>query len=162
MIIDLILLIIITSLFFLFLSQQTGKTAFEAQAISNQNSYAHELLTSTLQYNMNSTYENATVAELINAFHCGNTGVKADLNQTINSVISSFGKKDYYFILKSQAPGAALESFGSCSSYIESNYSCCVKIEKITLANFDLNLTCNSTASISLGVWPKSIEVKPC
>lgn len=162
MVVDLILLIIITSVFFIFLSQQTGHIALEAETIRSQNSYMRSLLSATLNYKINSTYQNATVAEAISAYHCNLNVDKSTLANITRSIVENLSKKNYYFILTSEASDAPFKNFGVCSKFIEENYSCCVKIEKITLSTVNIDLPCNSTAKITFGAFPDSIEVKKC
>lgn len=164
MIIDLILLIIISSIFFIYLSRQTSEQSINAGAVRSQSAYVQNLLMSTLNYK---TDENATIAELIGMNYCGNH-TRNKVNASVNYVMEKLNKPDYYFIFTACADGnCSSSSLAVCSEEVSNKYgSCCVKTEKINIALFNLTLpgACGSheNVMVSLGIWPKSMEVKKC
>lgn len=164
MVVDLILLVVITSIFFIFMSQQSSNQGIDAGIIKSQNFYTDKLLNAVLNQEIkDSTFKNAKVSELIGALHCDMGGTYPTINKTINEMLLNVSKQNHYFILSSVSKDANTSYIASCSPYIESNFGCCVNIEKMTTSTIELDLPCNnSKATISLGVWPKSMEVQPC
>ncbi len=153
MVIDLILLILISSVFFLFLSHQTGEQSINAGVIRSQSAYVQKLLISTLNYKINdSVYENATIAELIGMSYCPTSfAYRDEINESVHYVMEKMNKKDYHFIF----------TYGNTISRTVYDYLPCVKTEKINIATINLQLTCKNV-TVKLGIWPKTMEVEAC
>lgn len=162
MVIDLILLIIISSIFFIYLSHQTSEQSINTGAIRSQSAYVQNLLTSTLNYK---TDENATIAELVGMNYC-NTSTKSKIGTSVNYVMEKLNKPDYYFIFTACPDGDCSSNIAVCNEEVSNMYgSCCVKTERINIALFNLTLpsVCNhKNVMVSLGIWPKSMEVEKC
>jgi len=155
MVIDLILLILVSSMFFIFLSSQTGTQTIESGVTRAQSTFIQRLLITNLNYKIDSgSYANSTVAELISEYHCGNSGTKSTINSTIKNVTETLAKEDHHFIFMSET--------SSLSRIIVYDYADCVKTEEITVARTILNLPCGKNATIVFGIWPASQEVQTC
>lgn len=155
MVIDLIMLVLIATLFFIFLSSQVANEARDTGVIRSQSSYIQRLMISVIDYPVqNGTYQNATVAELIGAYHCNipNKPSSSIINSTVYDAVSKLGKDNYYFIF-TYSPTIA--------TAVYNNYSC-VKTETINIAKFNMDLPCNKTVDLTLGIWPASQKVEPC
>ncbi|HDQ60090.1 MAG TPA: hypothetical protein ENN30_02750 [Candidatus Woesearchaeota archaeon] len=164
MVVDLILLVIIAGFFFLFLSQQAGGKSIMAESIRSQSGAAERTLISILNYRMKEgDYLDSTIAETIAAYHCRFDQVNKRayfLNETINELMNNFSKKGELFIFVSH--GADRTTF-ACSPEVEALYGgCCVKTESITISLFEMDLPCNDTVKIELGMWPASMKVQRC
>jgi hypothetical protein len=166
MIVDLMLLVLISSLFFIFLGTQMTSSSAETAAIRNRNTFTQKLLFSTLSYGVqNGSYTNATIAELIAEYHCGAISYSPEfLNLEINSLMFKLNKPDYYFILHSTSTrGDNYDNTYACSPEVFAVYgSCCVKTEKVNIAVIDFSLLCGGNATVSLGVWPSNMKVESC
>jgi hypothetical protein len=165
MVVDLILLVIISSFFFLFLSQQVGNQSINAGAIRSQSNFNDKLMLSLLNYRVkDSFYQNATVLELADAYHCGHDELlykpKDFLNNTINQFMNNMSKKNYLFIFISESPQNTVYS---CSPEVSNKYGkCCVKTEKISVSVMETDLPCGGISKKELGIWPASMEVEAC
>lgn len=162
-VIDLIILVILVSALFMYLSHQTNEQSISAESIRAQNSYTQMLLTATLKYN---TAGNATIAELIEMNYCGHS-TNSKINESVNYIMKKLNKQDYYFIFTACADGnCGINPSAICSKEIIDKYGgCCVKTERINIASYNLTLpsSCNHrNVVVSLGVWPKSMGVKKC
>lgn len=170
MIVDLILLVLITSMFFLFLGTQTTAQSAETGASRSRNTFTQKLLLTTMGYKTETAeFGNLTIAELLENYHCGYFGAYIGnydfLDAEINALLNKTNKQDYYFIFKSESD--LLNGYDvaySCSPDIKSGYNCCIRTEKVSIAVLNLKLYCeaNSSATISIGIWPKSMGVESC
>ena len=155
MVIDLIMLVLIATMFFIFLSSQVANKSTDTGVIRSQSSYIQRLMISVLNYEVpNGTYKNATVAELLGKYHCGNTSLHSTINSTVMQAMKELSKEDHYFIFISKAT-----SYGTIAVY---NNLSCVKTETISIAKHTLDFPCSKTAELTLGIWPSSQEVEPC
>lgn len=154
MVIDLILLVLIATIIFVFLSSQVENKSSDTGIIRSQSSYIQRLLISTLQYEVsNGTYQNATVAELLGRHLCNEGSFSSQLNTTVNEAINSLGKDNNYFIFISKTSTKTVAVY---------NNESCVRTEHINLAIAELDMPCSKTAEITLGTWPTSQEVETC
>jgi hypothetical protein len=153
MIVDLILLVLISSVFFLFLSHQTAEQSVNAGIIRSQSAYVQKLLISTLDYKIeNGTYQNATISELIGMSYCPDSSVyKTEINDSVNYIIEKLNKENYYFIF----------TYGDTVNRAVYNNLSCIKTERINLAIADLQLPCGNV-TVKLGIWPTMMEVESC
>jgi hypothetical protein len=155
MVIDLIMLVLIATMFFIFLSSQVANKSAETGIIRSQSSYIQHLMISVLNYEVsNGTYKNATVAELLGRYHCGSTSLYNTINSTITQAMKDLSKENHYFIFISTV--SASDQLAVYDRYD------CVKTETINIAKHSLDLPCSKTAELTLGVWPSSQEVQPC
>ncbi|MDD5182153.1 MAG: hypothetical protein PHC66_03215 [Candidatus Nanoarchaeia archaeon] len=168
MVIDLIMLVLISSIFFIVVSSQMSHQATDAGVIRTKSVQIQRTLIALLNSQADNTtlYPNATVAELIGKNYCG-TSMAANINNTVLDSMQKVNRPGYYFILTSCPEGECNDSksFAVCSPEIESNFSCCVKTENINVAKLHLNLpsTCSyHYATVEMGIWPGSIEVEKC
>lgn len=167
MVIDLIMLILISSVFFLIVSSQMSHQSSDAAAIRTKSMQIQRTMIALLnaRSDINSTLApNATVAELISAKYCSTFNI-TDFNNTVMKMMQIINKPDNYFILLSCAEGNCTDSksFGICSPEIESKFNCSIKIENINVARLSLNLPSNCTkdyTDVELGIWPSSMEVE--
>lgn len=152
----------------MFLSHQMNEQSINTGALRSQSVYIQKLLISTLNYRIpsGSYYENASTASLIGMNYCGKY-TKGEVNETVNYVISKLNKPNNYFIFTACPNGNCDKNpIAICSDDVTEKFgSCCVKTEKITIATFNMSLPegCNyNYVIISLGIWPKTMEVESC
>ena len=148
MIADLIMLIIISSIFFLFLSSQHIEKSVTAGTIRAQSVYTQNLLRSILNYQT----PNGTVAELVGADYCiGNWN--PTINSSVHQAFTQLETKNSYFIFL----------YGTTQDRVVFNNASCVRTEQVNLATFDMSLPCSpGSATVSLGYWPKTQVVESC
>ena len=149
MVIDLIMLVIISSIFFIFLSSQNAGQSVNAATIRSQSMYSEKTLFSILNYQT----PNGTIVELMAADYCINPGTyKNIINSSVQSAFSKLDTKDSNFILM----------YGSTLSKVVYNNASCVKTESINLATYNMSLPCRDNVIISFGYWSKTEAVEPC
>lgn len=152
MVVDLILLILICSIFFLFMSNHVGKQAIETGKIRSQSAYTQKLLISTLNYRISGgEYSGIAVAELIGMGLCNEEDYHDLINSSVHEAIIGLNKQDYHFIFV----------YGNTASEAVYDYLPCVKTPGINLASAEMEFSCNN-ATISLGIWPASMGVESC
>jgi hypothetical protein len=155
MVIDLIMLVLIATMFFIFLSSQVANKAADTGIIRSQSSYIQRLMISVLNYEVqNGTYKNLTVAELLGRYHCNDHSLGDTVNSTITQAMKELSKEDHYFIFISTV--SASDQLAVYDRYD------CVKTETISIAKYTLDFPCSKTAELTLGIWPSSQEVQPC
>jgi hypothetical protein len=145
MVVDLIMLVIISSAFFLFLSSLDVNSSIDAATIRSQGAYTQRLLFSLLNYQT----ENGTIAELVGAEYCIQD-TDSLINSSVHSAMAGLDVRRSNFIFL----------YGDTKA-VYNNLSC-VRTERINLATFDLSLPCQDNVVLSLGYWPKTQEVEPC
>lgn len=148
MVIDLIMLVIISSIFFIFLSSQSAGQSINAATIRSQSIYTERMLLSILNYQT----PDGTVAELIGANYCIND-VTTLINASVQSAFSKLDAKDSYFILTYENQSGLSAVYNNVS---------CVKTEHINLATFNMSLPCHDNIMVTFGYWPKTEQVEPC
>lgn len=159
MIVDLVLLILISGIFFMFLSNQLIKRGVDAGVVRAQSNYVQKLLISMLSYGNNST-----IAEMISLDVCLNVYdeyLEQEIKENINYIINKLNKKGYYYIF------TACTDMGCnivlCDNEVKEKYGrCCIRTKEINLAKFKMELPCGGTLETTLGIWPKSMVVEPC
>ena len=152
MVIDMILLILICSIFFLFMSNYVGNQAITAGTIRSQSAYTQKLLINTLNYrSTEEPYQGAAIAELIGVDLCSEPSYKDAINNSVHEAVSALNKQGHYFIF----------TYGDTITYAVYNNLSCVKTEKINIALIDMEFFCGN-ATMSLGIWPASMEVESC
>jgi hypothetical protein len=163
-VVDLVLLIIIVSLFFVVLINERGTQSLNAGALRARSVFVQNLLITTLH--ANSTYNNASIAEIISMNYCGKN-LDDEIVNSVNRTISYLNKQDYYYILSICPNGNCdSDSVAVCSKEINNAFgSCCAKTEKATQATINITLPtgCKHDYFIAtLGVISKNEEMKPC
>lgn len=146
MVIDLIMLVVISSIFFIFLSSQSAGQSVNAATIRSQSVYTERMLLSILNYQT----PNGTIAELIGANYCI-SDVTALINASVQSAFSNLSTKDSYFIFVYYPNKLAVFNNASC-----------IKTESINLATYNMSLPCRDNVIISFGYWSKTEAVEPC
>ena len=152
MVVELIVLILICSIFFLFMSNNVGQQAITAGTMRSQSTYTQKLLISTLNYKMiEGVYEGATIAELIGTDLCSGTNHQSNITSSVHEAMDFLNKPGHYFIF----------TYGDSINKAVYNNLSCVKTEKITVASTDMEFYCGN-ATVTLGIWPASMEVESC
>ena len=147
MIIDIILLVLISSIFFIFLSSQSTGQSMGIATARSQSTYSQHMLLSILNYHNGS----GTVAELIGADYCFEN-MRSEINSSVHNAFSSLDIKNSYFIF----------IYGNSSNRVVYNNVSCVKTESINLATFNMSLPCQDNIIVSFGYWSKSQKVEIC
>ena len=167
MVIDLMMFILIASVFFLIVSSQMSHQSSDAAVIRTQSMQIQRTMIALMNSRVesNSTFApNATVAELIGERYCSSsqTAVFDKLNETAQNVMRLINKPNSYFILTfCPKDDCSQKDMGVCSPEIDSKFNCSIKIEGINVARMHMNLPCSyKYATIELGIWPSSMEVE--
>ena len=147
MVIDLIMLVIISSVFFIFLSSQSAEKSVNSATVRSQSMYTERMLLSMLGYQT----PNGTIAELIGADYCIKDS-KALINSSVQQAFSNLDTKDSYFIF----------IYGTSLNRVVYNNVSCVKTEQVNLATFNMSLPCRDNVIVSFGYWPKTEVVEQC
>ena len=158
-IVDLIVLVLIVSILIIFLGNQAAGRAVEAGKSRAQSAYVQRLLITTLNYSHKGT--NGTIAERIGVHYCSNIGI--NFEDELMDTLEKLNKENHHFIFSICPEGNCIEAV--CSEYIEENYDCCIKTERINIAFFNMSLPsgCNNDyIEICLGIWPKTMRVEKC
>lgn len=167
MVVDLLMLIIVSTILFIILSSQMSHQAPDAGVIRSKSTQIQRTLITLLnaEADNSTSVENATIAELIGMKYCGNDTF-SDLNKTVQNTMNRIIKTDSYFIFSFCGNGDCTKpKSGVCSPSIESNFSCCIKTDKITVARLNLNLPegCSKKyVAVEIGIWPKNVGVESC
>jgi len=147
MIIDIILLVLISSIFFIFLSSQSTGQSMGIATARSQSTYSQHMLLSILNYQN----IGGTVAEFIGVDYCLKN-MRSEINSSVHNAFSNLDTKDSYFIFM----------YGNTSNRVVYNNVSCVKTEGVNLATFNMSLPCQDNVIVSFGYWPKSQRVEPC
>jgi len=161
-VVDIALLLILSTLAITFLSTELNRESISTAAIRSQNLYTRKLLSSTLYFSR----ANTSVADMIKLNYCG-YNKEADMEDTIEYIISKLNRKEYNYILTICPEGdCASNAIAICSKEVSDQYGgCCVKTKSAIIASANLTLPngCNYNFTIvSLGIWPKSMKVEKC
>ena len=93
--------------------------------------------------------------------YCGEY-TKSKVNETVTYIMNELNKPNYYFLFTACPNNDCSEDLAICSNNVG---SCCVETKKINVATFNMSLpeVCNyDYVIVSLGIWPKTMEVKKC
>ncbi len=159
MLIDLILLVLIVSIFAVFLSQHLNQQSINTASLRSQSAFTQKLLISTLEYKLE---DNTTIASSIEMSYCGKD---ISTEENIKSTITALNKPNYHYIFIAYPNGKTAHATAVCDDYVSQEYGCCVKTDKVNIATVNLSLPsgCNyNYILVTLGVWPDSMEVDKC